>query len=250
MKSLAGQTVSATEILIVRDGPVNSSVEHCIQSHTQNLPLRHLHFSKNRGLGLALRDGLKACNYELIARVDADDWSVPKRFQLQVDFLDQKPSVSVVGGWLKEYYQRPTGPVSVVRRTPSDSFSIARTAKRRNPINHPTVMFRKSHVLACGSYESCPLFEDYYLWTKMLLEGYCLSNLSEVLVETEVDSGYFARRGGLTYIKNELELLGKLRRIGFLSPFEASTFILSRLPMRLLPNVGRQYLYKALLRKK
>ena len=115
-------------------------------------------------------------------------------------------------------------------------------------MNHPTVMFRKTDVLACNSYEFCPLFEDYYLWAKMLAQGYLLSNLPEVLVETDVDSDYFRRRGGVTYLRNELRLVRKLRKIGFLSPMEAGVFILSRLPLRLAPVLLRQYIYRTYLR--
>ena len=115
-------------------------------------------------------------------------------------------------------------------------------------MNHPTVMFRKNDVLACNSYEFCPLFEDYYLWAKMLTQGYLLSNLPEVLVETEISPDYFGRRGGVTYVRNELRLVRKLRRIGFLSPMEAGIFILSRFPVRLVPIIFRQYIYRIFLR--
>ena len=68
LKSLSQQTLPASEIVIVRDGPVHSSVEQCIQSYESKLPFHHLSFPNNRGLGLALRDGLAACRHELIAR--------------------------------------------------------------------------------------------------------------------------------------------------------------------------------------
>jgi hypothetical protein len=155
----------------------------------------------------------------------------------------------VVGGGLKEHYKVGKNTTSVIRRTPANHIFIRQAAKLRNPMNHPTVMFRKTDVLACNSYEFCPLFEDYYLWAKMLINGYVLSNLPEVLVETEVGSDYFRRRGGITYVRNELRLVRELRKIGFLSPIEASAFILSRLPMRCAPVLLRQHIYRTLLRK-
>ena len=249
LKSLSQQTLPATEIVMVRDGPVQSTVERCIESYQSTFLFRHLYFPHNRGLGPALRDGLEACNYELVARVDSDDCSVPERFKKQAQFLHSKSNISVVGGELKEHYGNVTRDgISVIRRSPMDDISIRLTAKRRNPMNHPTVMFRKIDVLACNSYEFCPLFEDYYLWAKMLAQGYLLSNLPEVLVETDVDSDYFRRRGGVTYLRNELRLVRKLRHIGFLSPMEAGVFILSRLPLRLAPVLLRQYIYRTYLR--
>jgi glycosyltransferase involved in cell wall biosynthesis len=248
LESLRQQALPAGEIVMVRDGPIHSTVERCIQSYESTFNFQHLTFPRNRGLGPALRDGLKACSNELIARVDSDDWSVPERFQKQAQFLYSEPGISVVGGGLKEHYGLGRNVNSVIRQGPMDNTSIQRMAKRRNPMNHPTVMFRKSDVLACNSYESCPLFEDYYLWVKMLTKGYLLSNLPEVLVETEVNSDYFRRRGGVTYVQHELRLLQELRKIGFLSPAETIVFILTRLPMRLAPIYLRQCIYKAFLR--
>jgi glycosyltransferase involved in cell wall biosynthesis len=248
LSSLARQTLPAAEVILVRDGPVDSSVERSIGVYESMIPFRHVHFPRNRGLGPALRDGLKACNHDLVARVDSDDWSISNRFQCQVEFLCRKSNISAVGSVMKETYNHAGKEISVVRKIPLDNASIQRVAKRRNPMNHPTVMFRKSHVLASGNYESCPLFEDYFLWAKMLTQGYILSNLPEVLVETEVDLDYFQRRGGLTYVKNELNLAQKLRKIEFLSFFETTFFLLSRIPVRLAPVFIRKYLYRILLR--
>ena len=249
LDSLTAQSLAPDQIVLVRDGPVDSNVEKCIKHHAQYLPLRQLHFPQNRGLGPALRDGLYACDHNFIARVDTDDWSVPERFALQVEYLVNNPSTSVVGGWLKEYYPG-ADPDGVVRQTPLDHMSIERVARRRNPLNHPTVMFRKSDVLASGNYEPCPLFEDYFLWARMLMSGYHLASLPHVLVETKVDPSFFSRRGGVSYVIKELNLMKKLRNIGFLSPVDTSIFTLSRLPMRLLPLKARQHFYQAFLRHK
>ena len=102
--SVRQQTLSPNEIILVHDGPVNSSVERCIEGHAVSLPIHQLRFPNNRGLGPALRDGLNACQYDIVARVDSDDWSLPDRFHLQVAFLSAHPQISAVGSWLKEWY--------------------------------------------------------------------------------------------------------------------------------------------------
>tara|TARA_B100000470_G_C19475228_1_gene251951 strand:- start:7 stop:498 length:492 start_codon:yes stop_codon:yes gene_type:complete len=160
----------------------------------------------------------------------------------------ENPTISVVGGWMTEYYRHGTSSSAVVRKTPIDSLSISKHARLRNPVNHPTAMFRKSHVLESGSYQPCLLFEDYFLWARMLMAGYQIANVPKVLVETHVDLHYFIRRGGFSYLKQELHLLKKLRCIGFLSGINVTKFVLSRLPMRLVPTKLRQYLYRTLLR--
>lgn len=247
--SLSKQTNLADEIVLVWDGPVDSSVKACIEQHELVLPLHHYPIARHRGLGPALKDGLAACSNELIARVDSDDWSVPTRFEKQATFLCDHPEVSVLGGWLKEWYRLDNGRVSSIRKCPLDFHSINKTAKFRNPINHPTVMFRKSHVLSCGNYESCDFFEDYLLWAKMLKNGYALRNLPEIFVETQVDLSYFQRRGGLRYVKHELTLIKRLWNIGFLSVPHMIIFFLSRVPIRLLPSIIRKQLYRLFLRR-
>ena len=117
----------------------------------------------------------------------------------------------------------------------------------RDP-GHSVREHRRSHVLGSGNYESCLLFEDYFLWARMLMKGYHLANLPYILVETEVDLGYFSRRGGIAYVRKEIYLMQKLKKIGFLSLVGTGIFLLSRLPMRILPLKVRQYLYKVFLR--
>jgi len=248
LQSLATQSLPPNQVVLVRDGEVDATVEECIKTYESRLPLHHLRFPRNRGLGHALRDGLHACDHEIIARVDSDDWSAPERFSLQVQYLIDNPSISVVGGWLKEHYPDRKRTVGVVRQTPLDHTLIKNLAKRRNPLNHPTVMFRKSHVLGSGSYQPCMLFEDYFLWARMLMSGYQLANLPHVLVETSVDPQYFSRRGGFAYIRNEFNLLLQLSKIGFLSPVDMVIFFLSRIPIRILPIRTRQNFYKSFLR--
>jgi len=249
LESLADQSLKPDQIVLVRDGPVDTSVEETIDKHLQKLPIHSISFPQNRGLGLALRDGLLACDHEIVARVDSDDWSVPERFENQIDYLKNYPSTSVVGGWLREYYESSVGRIGVVRETPSHHNSIERIARRRNPINHPTVMFKKSHVLAAGNYADCLLFEDYFLWARMLMSGFILANLPSVLVETKVDKLYFVRRGGIGYVKKELVFVQKLKTIGFLSTLDTIFFIASRLLLRVSPLRVRQMFYKGFLRK-
>ena len=249
LQSLLDQTLAPSQIVIVKDGPIKKEVQQCINFYKDSLPICELPFAMNRGLGLALRDGLLRCSYDLVARVDSDDWSTPDRFSTQIDFLMNNPSISVVGGWMKEYYRHKGSTTGILRKTPIDASGVAHMATRRNPVNHPTVMFRKTDVLNCGNYQPCLYFEDYLLWARMLRFGYKIANIPQVLVETEVDLSYFYRRGGFKYLKSELDLLLRLRRIGFLSFFKAGIFLVSRLPLRVFPVRLRRLVYRFWLRE-
>ena len=150
---------------------------------------------------------------------------------------------------MKEYYRHKGSTTGILRKTPIDASGVAHMATRRNPVNHPTVMFRKADVLNCGNYQPCLYFEDYLLWARMLRFGYKIANIPQVLVETEVDLSYFYRRGWFKYLKSELDLLLRLRRIGFLSFFKAGIFLVSRLPLRVFPVRLRRLVYRFWLRE-
>lgn len=87
----------------------------------------------------------------------------------------------MVGAWIDEF-EDDISDVKSVRKLPELPDDIRQFAKRRNPINHPVVMFRKSAVLAAGGYQHFPLFEDYYLWIRMLMNGAKFYNIQESLL--------------------------------------------------------------------
>ncbi len=248
LDSLGAQSHPADEIIIVQDGPVTSDVQQCLNFYKKSLPIRLIPFTENRGLGPALRDGLLACTHELIARVDTDDCSLPSRFERQVSFLSEHPEITAVGGLMREIVSRNGINEHLVRSVPCVHNDIHQSAKKRNPINHPTVMFRKNAVLSCGNYQDCAFFEDYYLWVRLIMGGYLLSNIPEVLVETHIDSDFFSRRGGISYIVHEVRLSNRLFTIGFLTLPQMLRFLITRIPFRLTPPVVRAAIYRRLLR--
>ncbi len=247
LESLLSQTLPANEIVVVIDGPLTTGTEHCVNQYCDRLPIKLLSFPTNRGLGLALRDGLVACENELIARVDSDDISLPKRFQKQVTFMKENSTISVVGSALFETYYFRKASAKVIRKVPKAG-GLSRRNRIRNPLNHPTVMYRKSHVVSCGNYENCNFFEDYLLWAKIIQNGYRIANLSEPLVETTVDNEYFKRRGGIKYLINEISLCKRLLGLKYFSRIDAATFLCTRVPLRLIPNRCRKLIYLTLLR--
>ena len=249
LESLLSQTLPAKEIVVVIDGPLAADTEYCLNQYCGRLPIKLLPFPTNRGLGLALRDGLVACENELIARADSDDISIPDRFQKQVTFMVENSTISIVGSALRETYIFRRKSTEAIRKVPKTS-GLSRRNRIRNPLNHPTVMYRKSHVISCGNYENCNFFEDYLLWAKLIQNGYKVANLCEPLVETTVDNEYFKRRGGITYIINEIALCKRLLTIKYFSKIDAATFLCTRIPLRLIPTQCRKLIYRTLLRSR
>lgn len=201
----------------------------------------------NRGLGKALNEGLKYCSHELVARMDTDDIAMPERFEKQLAVFKKYPDIDVVGAWINEFEDNVSN-IKSVRKLPELPDDIRQFAKRRNPINHPVVMFRKSAVLAAGGYRHFPLFEDYYLWIRMLMNGAKFYNIQESLLYFRFSSEMFKRRGGWKYMINELHFLQMMRQMHFISFSQFMQNLFVRFSIRLIPNSLRAIIYTKLIR--
>lgn len=102
LQSVINQTLKPTEVVIVKDGILTKELDECIEDFQRQHPklFKILTFKENRGLGLALRDGVKACKYEYIARMDSDDISKPDRFEKQFGYLQKHPETTLLGTWI------------------------------------------------------------------------------------------------------------------------------------------------------
>src|SRR5690606_1981535 len=131
-----------------------------------------------------------------LARVDSDDINIEERVALQSEFLDAHPEIAAVGGWITEFEGTPDNIVAV-RRLPCEPSRLRKFSKRRSPLNHPSVMLRRSAVIATGNYAPLRQAQDYHLWVRMLVHGYKLANLPMVLVNMSAGDRLGGRRGGL-----------------------------------------------------
>jgi glycosyltransferase involved in cell wall biosynthesis len=247
LDSLKLQTYQAEEIVIVEDGPLGRSLSDVIIRYALELPIVSVKLPNNVGLGAALARGICACHGDLIARADSDDICLPDRFKKQMDWLSAHPDIDLLGGAYAEFDSNSFGP-RLVRRVPKSGKELMNYAKTRTPFNHTTVIFRKSAVLGIGNYESAIGFEDYLLGARMLMGGYTLYNLEDVLVYVRAGRGFTERRGGLSYVQKEMAFQLCLREIGFITTFECARNILLRTPVRLIPNSLRRFIYRRFLR--
>lgn len=247
LDSLAVQTLPAEEVVIVEDGPLGEELNAAIAAYREFLPIVSLPLPAHVGLGAALRAGLYVCQGEYVARMDSDDICVPDRFQRQVKFLESDREVDVVGGAIAEFEEDCSCPRSI-RLLPAMGQALRRFARSRTPMNHMTVVFRKASVVAAGNYESCQGFEDYHLWARMLALGYHLHNMNEILVYARCGNGMQDRRGGISYLMQEIRFQSYLRTMGLLDAADSFMNILIRGPIRLAPNSVRSLCYNLFLR--
>ena len=250
LESIAKQTLIPNEIVIVKDGLLTKELEQVIDEYQYKYRelFKILAFRENRGLGLALRDGVLACTYEYIARMDTDDISRPDRFEKQIKFLEEHPKVALVGSYSKEFdvdYHDPYASMKL----PCTYLDILNFARERNPFRHPTVIFKKSVVLKCGNYRDFLWFEDYDLFVRIMNSGYEVANIDKFLVFVRADENQFARRGGWKYLKQDLKFQMFLYNSGFIDFIQFIKNVVVRSVVRVLPNGVRVLIYKKLLRK-
>lgn len=249
LESVFWQTHQPTEVVLVQDGPVGEELTAVIEDWTQEYPeiIRTVELAENQGLGRALQAGIKHCSCELVARMDADDISVPSRLEKQVAFMNAHPDVDVVGGHIAEFSDDPEQ-IDAVRTVPTDPETAAESAPYRCPLNHPTVMYRKSTILAAGGYGDRRSMQDHELWIRLLDHGYTLTNLDDVLVKARAGADLYDRRGGIDYAKTEFLLYYEFLQSGYISLRTFLINVLSRIPVRLAPRPVRGFIYNNLLR--
>ena len=100
---------------------------------------------------------------------------------------------------------------------PTDPAQIRRYARMHDPFNHPTVVYRRSAVLAAGGYGDLPLMEDYALFARMLATAPGRSTWPSRWSATGSAPTAFKRRGGTGLLRSELRLQREFRRPGFTS---------------------------------
>jgi glycosyltransferase involved in cell wall biosynthesis len=241
------QTLQPSEIVLVCDGQLTSELNQVIDVFKLNAPLQVFKLDKNRGLGNALAQGLNICSNELVVRMDSDDISAPDRFEKQLKYMTDHPEIDVSGTNIAEF----TGSIDEIcsyRRLPSQLDEILQFAKKRNPLNHMTVIFRKTAVMNAGNYQPFYGYEDYYLWIRMLQNRSLIGNIPENLVFARIGNNMHSRRRGIKLFNQELKLLREFVRIRFLTNGEYYKNLLLRAFPRLFPVWGIRIVYKILHR--
>ncbi|WMX35613.1 glycosyltransferase [Aeromonas caviae] len=239
------QSLKPSQIVLVKDGFLPADLEIVIDKWFVILGdvLTIVTLKKNVGLASALNYGLKYCKFELVARMDTDDIALPHRFKLQFDLMSKDKNIAVSSGVIEEWDESFTNIISR-RILPTTFEEIVVFAKKRSPISHPACMFRKSVVIDVGGYPNI-YPEDHLLWVKIIIKGYKLSNLPDVLLRMRAGNSIAARRG-LSFLKGELHSYRLMYNSGFLSYIEYLQISILRSLLRLSPNVIKFLLYKLL----
>ena len=248
--SIQAQTLPTDDFVLVCDGPLNDALDAVIAKKQQEMgkTLNVVRLAKNGGLGNALNEGIKHCKNELVARMDSDDIAYQDRCEKQIAVFYKHSEVSICSGIVEEFTSTPD--VVDAKRVPPEAHEeIVEFAKKRNPFNHPCVMYKKSVVEAVGSYQDFYLLEDYYLWLRMLMAGYQGYNIQEPLLHMRAGSDMYLRRAGWKYAKTQVKLFKFMKEQGFMGEGQYIKSCVIRSGSALAPNWLRKLMFEKVLRK-
>lgn len=248
MMSMWSQTVKTDDFVLVCDGPLTKELDSVVEEMQQQFGfLLHVYrLNRNSGLGNALNEGLKHCKNELVARMDSDDISRPDRCEKQIRMFENSPEMSFCSGTVSEFVSSLADPIGK-RSLPLSNEQIRKFSRKRNPMNHPCVMYKKSAVIAAGGYdETYHLFEDYYLWIRLMMKGYQAENTADTLLDMRTPMDIYQRRGGKKYAADMLRFHKWLLRAKWSSEFDYLTGAVPHALVCVLPNSLRKRIYQEL----
>ncbi|MBQ0019120.1 MAG: glycosyltransferase [Bacteroidales bacterium] len=243
------QTRKPDQIVLVEDGPLTDELYAVIEKWRGVLgdKLCSPKNETNMGLTAALNKGLEHVTSDLVARNDSDDYSAPRRFELQVKYLEEHGDVDVLGGAMQEFDEEHL--CLCIRRYPTHH--LEKYICKASPCAHPTVVMRM-HIFREGGVrydDRYPLNEDIALWYDILRQGYSISNLQDVVYYFECSGGMFERRSRQkawpefkVYMRGIKDLRGVLTW--------RYVYPISRLVFRLMPVKMIAWIYGSKMRQK
>ncbi len=186
VSSILRQNYASFNLIVIDDGSTDGTgavLERLRETAPRLVTVRH---PRNRGIVAALESGLSVSSGKYIARMDADDVSLPDRLRLQAAYLDRHAQVGVVSSLVEfggddSRHAGYAGYVDWINSlvTPEQ---IALNRFVESPIAHPSVMFRRELIERHGGYRDGSFPEDYDLWLRWLEAGVVMAKIPEVLV--------------------------------------------------------------------
>lgn len=224
LNSMRVQTYSNIRLFVYCDGPLSPEHEEVLSLRMDTACGRDCIVRGDRAAGLPtglnalIAHALADSEISFFARMDADDISLPERISRQVEFLQQRPDISLVGTWCIEFTELNV-PL-FYKMLPTDQTAAKKFMLYRSPLVHPTVMFRRSVFEEGHRYDvKLTMMQDYELWSRLVIAGHRISNVPEFLFWFRMADGFFSRRTGWRRARTEVQMrIHYARQAGFLRP--------------------------------
>ncbi len=202
IESILNQTYTDFEFIILNDGSADKTEEIILSYDDPRIVYvkneENLQIAKTLNKGIALAQG------KYIARMDADDISLPERFEKQIKIMEENPEVGVCGTWLKTF-----GGKEEIWNMPVSNEEIMMNMLFESSLMHPTVFIRKSVLLPFVQVydQAFNKVEDYELWIR-LSKKTRFKNIPEVLLNYRINDICHERK---EYKQEQINLANNLR---------------------------------------
>jgi glycosyltransferase involved in cell wall biosynthesis len=165
--SILQQTFTDFELLLINDASTDDSRAILENYAAQDRRIRLIDNPQNMGLTATLNKAIDLCRGEYIARMDADDISLPQRLETQAAFLDANPAIGFCGTWaaLINADGQLTGEQWVMQLTPG---LIHARMYFHNCFVHTSMMLRQKYAQMKYDAVNYPIQEDYEFWTRLV----------------------------------------------------------------------------------
>lgn len=190
VESILNQSYDNIELVIIVDDPGNYPVIDYLRNISS--PVVHIYINPtNLGIVSSLNKGLKYCDGEYIARMDADDFSYPDRIEKQLEYL-KTCSLDLVGCSCKVFDE--SGIIDVVHGGFTCE-TCKRILRLENHVPHPTWLGKSTVFRTLGGYRNINACEDYDFLFRALMTGFRIANTREILFN------YRDNKGGISSSK-------------------------------------------------
>ena len=236
IQSIIDQDYPNIEIILIADGVRNNLLISSIESIVNNNKEMVRYFSQdiNSGLASCMNKAIDLSKGEFLARMDADDIMESNRITLQSNFLRLNSEIDIVGSYIMEFNLESD--TKKLIRYPLRHADMRKSFGKRNPLAHPSVMFKRSFFNKSGKYPIDTLTdEDTILWLRAFLNGCKFANIDLPLTRMRVSNDFFSRRKGVKKGLNDLN--NRILVISRLSlPIVNYLYALGRFFLQIIPS--------------
>lgn len=250
LDSMLAQTYLCRELILVCDGKLNGDLDGVIAEYEGLHPdlMRVIRMEKNCGVGACANAAIEAANTEYILKMDSDDIALPDRCEKQMRLMAEDPQLDMCGAYIEEFDSESGEPIAV-KRTPVKNEEIRQYAKRRNPFNNQTLVYKRSAAVKVGGYTTVSRCEDYDFVVRMLHSGAIGANIPEVLVRYRVTPENLTRRRNGKNTGSFISVRWRIFRSGYSSFLDFLIPCAAQIMLFILPESLTGKLYKKFLRK-
>lgn len=185
--SILKQTYRDYEFIIILDNPQNTSILDFLHDYERkDKRIKILVNDKNIGLAMSLNRGIEMAVGKYIARMDADDISMPNRLERQYAYMEENEDIDILST-IATYIDKDGNTTGKARLQTTKSWRIGKMLNYINILFHSSVMMRKDKIVGIGAYRPFPTSQDRDLWCRAVYSSMKISFLNEYLIQYRIN---------------------------------------------------------------